>query len=136
MLKTPFDKLIDLMVISMTHRWKMNVTATQRPCEIGVNVWISDNRCAKFSTIEQIGWNFDVDTSLFVWRHSFNFTQWKNHKFLLIQKGKKLKKSVYCNYCIIRDEVYFIWNGFRRSRKELNKWEQVKEMAWKEVEQQ
>lgn len=27
MLKTPFDKLIDLMAISMTHRWKMNVAA-------------------------------------------------------------------------------------------------------------
>lgn len=72
-------------------------------CEIGVNMWISDNRCTKFSTIEQIGWNFDVDTLLFVVRVlntidgiqliSLNGKNKKNLAFLL-KKKKVMKRSL------------------------------------------
>lgn len=45
MLRTPFDKLIDLMVVSMTHRWKMNATDTPKVSVklvlINVNWWQS-----------------------------------------------------------------------------------------------
>lgn len=42
-----------------------------------------------------------------------------NEKIMnFFQKEKKNeKKSVYCNYCIIKDQVDFISNGIQRRRK-------------------
>lgn len=99
MLKTPFDKLIDSMVIPMTHRWKMNATTPKVPvksvlmCE---SVAIDVQNSAQLSKL--VGILMLIHRCLLVWaaqrhrEHSFNSTQWKNNEFL--SKGKKMKRSL------------------------------------------